>query len=232
MNFYILHIDLAARRTEVILTSIRGSLADLTFGSAVRAGDDEEVIRLLSTNGLDLLLAEVSFDIVLDIDTRLTPPIIRRHDAFENTANGTNSESKSQHGFMTVTPFHLGILAQRRHIIKIMIEKILEVTEPQKQFQWMNNVLASKTTLIIPEDAVPCDKGTLSLNGMNSFHVAARYHSKSLKYILCVLNEKQWMPELRYLLEETDSFLHQTPLHLAAKNPTPEVARCHILHHN
>merc|ERR1712150_237726 len=82
-----------------------------------------------------------------------------------------------------------------------------------------------KTTLIIPEDAVSCDKGTLSLDGMNAFHVAARYHPNALKDILGVINEKGWMVNLEYLLEQTDSYLHQTPLHIAAKNSTPEVAR-------
>ena len=197
----------------------------MTFGNAVRAGNDAEVTRLLSEHGLDLLMAEVSFDIILDVDTRLTPPIVRRHSALHNAMYCANSDSRSQHGFMTVTPFHVGLLAQRGHIIKIMIEKVLEENDPHTQFHWMKKVLESKTTLLIPEDSVPCDKGTLSLKGMNAFHVAARYHPKALKDIFRVLNEKQWTSHLTYLIEGTDSFLHQTPLHIAAKHPTPEVAR-------
>ena len=220
--------DRSTRKTEVTLTSIRGSLADLTFGNAVRAGNDAEVVRLLTENGLDLLLSDVSFDIILDIDTRLTPPIIRRHSALhrmQSAVNPENNENKSQHGFMTVTPFHLGLLAQHRHTIKIMLEKVLEENDSQTQYDWLKSVLERKTTLIIPEDAVSCDKGTLSLDGMNAFHVAARYHPNALKDILGVINEKGWMVNLEYLLEQTDSYLHQTPLHIAAKNTTPEVAR-------
>ena len=221
--------DRTTRKTEVTLTSIRGSLADLTFGNAVRAGNEAEVVRHLSEHGLDLLMSEVSFDIILDIDTRLTPPIIRRHSTVNRVqsvaGNSTCMDNRSQHGFMTVTPFHLGLLAQHRHIIKIMLEKILEQNDPQSQFQWLKNVFECKTTLIIPEDAIQCDKGTLSLDGMNAFHVAARYHPKALKDILNVINENSWMSEFGYILEKTDSYLHQTPLHIAAKNSTPEVAR-------
>ena len=107
--------------------------------------------------------------------------------------NSSNTAAKSQHGFMTVTPFHLGLLAQRRHIINIMLEKVLEENDPQAQFQWMKKILECKTTLQIPDDAVPCDKGTLSLDGMNAFHVAARYDPKALKDILELINDKQWM---------------------------------------
>ena len=203
-------------------------MENLTFGNAVRAGKESEVIRLLSENSLDLLVSEVSFDIILDIDTRLTPPIVRRHSTIhrmQSEVNSSNTAAKSQHGFMTVTPFHLGLLAQRRHIINIMLEKVLEENDPQAQFQWMKKILECKTTLQIPDDAVPCDKGTLSLDGMNAFHVAARYDPKALKDILELINDKQWMENLGYLLEQKDSKLQQTPLHIAAKNATPEVAR-------
>ena len=225
-------LDRTVRKTDVILTSINGSIADLTFGNAVRAGNESEVLQHLSQHGLELLMSQVSFDIILDIDTRLTPPIIRRQSTLHRVqSSGNSAENRSQHGFMTVTPFHLGLLAQHRHIINIMLDKILSEEDPQIQLMWMKRVLECKTSLIIPEDAIQCDKGTLSLDGMNAFHVAARYHPKALNDVLHVINEKQWSGELGYLLEQTDSYLKQTPLHIAAKDSTPAVARLLIMIH-
>ena len=217
--------DAPTNEFEVILTSTTGSQDDLSFGNAVRAGNETEVSRLLSKHGLDILLAEMSFKIKLDIDTRLTPPIIRRNTTFQNAVVESNNECLSKHGFMTVTPFQLGLLAQHRHIIKLLIEKILETNDNETQLEWLKRVLGTKTSLKIPDDAVPCDKGTLSLDGMNAFHLATKYQPKALKDILYILNEKNLMSNLSYLLEERDWRLKQTPLHIAAKCPTAEVAR-------
>ena len=216
------------KKSEAILTSKRGSLVDSTFGNVVRAGNDAEVVRLLSEHGLELLISKLSFDIMLDMDTRLTPPSTRKRSSLHRMQSAevsTNSDNKSHQGSMTVTPFHLALLASHRHIIKSMINKVLEEKDHQIRFQWMEKILASKTTLMIPGNSVRCDKRTSSLEGMNTFHVATRYHPEALEDIFRALNERKWMSNLKYLLEETDSILYRTPLHIAARNPMPGVAR-------
>ena len=218
-----------AERKEATLISRSGSVIELTFSNAVKAGDDVKVSQLLAEQGVSLLTSEVSFNTTLSIDTRLTPPIIRKQSTvhrMESESSIAKGEKQCREGIMTVTPFHLGLLARHRHIIKIMLEAILEEKDPKLAFQWMEKVLNAKTALTLPDQSVSCGKDTVSMNGMNAFHVAARYHSQGLKEILKTLQSKHWIPGFKYLLDEKSSSLLQTPLHIAAKQPTEEATRC------
>ena len=198
----------------------------MTFGNAIRAGNEVDVSRLLCQHGLELMNAKLSLHIVLNIDATLTPPASRRESLVQVTSSILKQNcNSSQNGSITVTPFQLGLLAQHRHIIKILMERIMEIKDTDSQLKWMENILGSKTSLVIPNNAAQCDKDTLSLNGINAFHLATRYDPMALKEIVCILNEKHMIPRLKDLLNEQDSNRKWTPLHIGAKCVSIEAVR-------
>ena len=224
-----------SRPNEVILDFKSCSKTDKKFGNAVKDGNDEEVEQMLVEHGLALLMAQVSIDITLDIDTRLTPPVRRRASTvFKKksiSSSASNSEKTSRHGMMTVTAFNLGIIYRHRNVTRIMIEKLLEAKENEVQLQWMKNVLGFKAILTSSSRSIQWGKDTLSLNGMNAFHIATRYNPGILKEIFTVMRAKQWLSELQELIEQKNSsLLSQTCLHIAAKNRTAEATRFQLFY--
>lgn len=224
-----------SRTSKVILDFKSSSEIGKEFGNAVKDGNDEEVERMLVEHGLELLMAQVSIDITPDIDTRLTPPVIRRSsNVFRKKSVrslASSSETTSRHGLMTVTAFNLGIIFRHRNVTRIMIERIFEQKEHEVQLRWLKNVLGFKAILISSSRSDQWGKDTLSLNGMNAFHIAARYNPEILKAIFTVLREKQWISEFQELIEQKNSVpLSQTCLHIAAKNTTAEATRFLLFH--
>ena len=77
---------------------------------------------------------------------------------------------------------------------KALEEKILEEKEPQAQLQWMKKLLGFKAILTSSAHTIQWGKDTLSLNGMNAFHIATRYNAEILKHIFW-----NFVPKIGYI---------------------------------
>lgn len=183
------------------------------FANSVRGGNERRVNAILDTTKESIekhLLAKVSFDLTLDRDTSL-----EQNHSDEADGSGVPDIDKVS---MTVTAFQLGIIAKRAGIIKLFMKKVLEVTEGDERVSFLKNVLGGKAHLAFPKDPKGYDKDDRSLDGMNSFHLGAKYSPGALTQIFYYLNENMLMEEndIKDLLEATDDQLCQTPLHIAA----------------
>ena len=142
-------------------------------------------------------------------------PILDQYHSDEADGGGVPDIDKVS---MTVTAFQLGIIAKRAGIIKLFMRKVLEITEVDERVSFLTKVLGGKAQLAFPKDPKGYDKDDRSLDGMNSFHLGAKYSPGALTQIFDYLNENMLMEEndIKELLEATDDQLHQTPLHIAA----------------
>ena len=122
---------------------------------------------------------------------------------------------------MTVTAFQLGIIAKRPGIIRAFMQKIFELTDQEGRLNLLIKVLGTKTFLDFPKDPKLYDKDDRSLDGMNAFHLGAKYSPAALSQIFDHLNDNSFMEEddIKDLLEATDNQICQTPLHIAAAHP-------------
>ena len=219
------------RRDKLRLTSCSGNPSEVTFANGVRGGNEKRVKALLRANWPNiepLLLAKLSFVLTLDRDTSLDDAATDVGDA------GVPDVDKVT---MTVTAFQLGIIAKRPGVIRAFLQKILDIPDEDERFQLLKKVLETKTFLDFPKDPKLYDKDDRSLDGMNAFHLGAKYSPGALNQIFYHLNDNNFMEEdeIKSLLEATDDQIRQTPLHIAAAHPAGGgyswAARYIILYH-
>ena len=187
------------------------------FANAVRAGNERRVNTVLESNPQNIekhLLAKLSFDLTLDRDTSL--------DDDSNLDEGDGGVPDIDKVTMTVTTFQIGIIAKRPGIIKLFMQKALEFTDGEERLTLFKKLLGTKAFLTFPKNAKCYDKDDRSLDGMNAFHLGAKYSPGALKQIFDYLNDHSLIEEdeIKDLLEAAEDQLHQTPLHIAAAHPT------------
>ena len=201
------------------MASANGEFSEVIFANGVRGGNENRVKLHLQANWPNIekhLLAQLTFDLTLDRDTSLDDT---KQTATDEGDGGVPDVDKVN---MTVTTFQLGIIAKRAGIIKIFMQKALEIPDEDERIGLIKKLLGTKTFLKFPKDAKLYDKDDRSLDGMNAFHLGARYSPSALQQIFEHLNENGLMEDndIKELLEETENQLHQTPLHIAAAHPS------------
>ena len=60
----------------------------------------------------------------------------------------------------------------------------------------------------------------MNLDGVNAFHLAARFHAQSLLTIVKFLRQNDILEHVSPLLLVSEPHLGKTPLHMAAKSPS------------
>ena len=160
----------------------------------------------------------MSFDLTLDRDTSLDNTTTDEVDGGVPDVDKVN---------MTVTTFQLAIIAKQSGIVKVFLQNVLEIPDEGEQLDLLKQLLGTKTFLMFPKNAKCYDKDDRSLDGMNAFHLGAKYSPGALKQIFDHLNENMLIEEndIKTLLEATDDQLHQTPLHIAATHSSPMAVR-------
>ena len=203
------------KRSKIELTSVSGDVSDKGFGNAVRGGNERRVNNILKSLNKDNiekhLLAQLSFDLTLDRDTSFDESNARD----EGDGSGVPDIDKVN---MTVTIFQLGIIAKRPGIIKMFMQKVLDETEGQECLELLKKLLGTQAFLTCTKNSEVYDKDDRALDGMNAFHLGAKYSPASLAQIFEHLDESAAMEEvdLSELLEAPENQLNQTPLHIAA----------------
>ena len=210
----IFHLDIKNKRSRIKLTSVSGDESEISFGNAVRGGNKRKVHAILKSlnreNIEKYLLAQLSFDLTLDRDTSF--------DESSEFDNGDEEASDIDKVNMTITMFQLGIIAKRPGIIKMFMQKILVDIEYEERLGLLKTVLGTKAFLTFTKSPKCYDKDDRALDGMNAFHLGAKYSPASLAQIFEQLNDNSLMEEndINALLEASENQLNQTPLHIAA----------------
>ena len=112
-------------------------------------------------------------------------------------------------------------------MVKLMLDLILEDTSCGDPKAVLKEVLCAKTRVVFSRGkSEQYFKDDRVLNGINAFHLAAKFDAHSLLIMAKALKEAGMIEELREpLLEAKDAEMGKTPLHLAVKNLYPLAAK-------
>ena len=116
-------------------------------------------------------------------------------------------------------PLQLAIVAQQGVVLETILQHMVNCCETEDSIDLLKKQLGHKAKIDFPKSATKqiYDKDDRSLDGMNAFHLAAKYYPESLEIMFKVLNDAKYYSILELLLEK-DHHLEQTPLHVALRN--------------
>ena len=230
------------RMAHGILTS--DSPEQDVFVDAIKSGNGNVVGECIQENSPGILLAQAfCIPLNMDRDTRAKPhlsPVTAKYTVKKPkgsfTSFNSNDSKREQNdneprphdgATMVVMPFHLAIIANQASIVKIILESIWNMPMRQKRVETLERVLTDEVAVEFTNVLAIYEKNDRSLDGMNCFHLSAKYCTPALNEIFKFLEEHHLMdhPDLMIALEGKDNHLHQTPLHVAAKNSTATAAR-------
>ena len=207
---------------------------DVILWDAIKDGNEEVVHEYLAKYSTEILQNELSIALELERDTifrksRRKDPTIRKsfdtnlRDYELNVSNGEISNKV----ILTITPIHLAIIARQISIVRIFMEKLSDEIDNEGNSNAIANILKKVAVLSFPNNPLQYAKDDRSLDGMNMFHLAAKYCTPVFKVILDTLRAKGLMnkKEFQDLIAAKESQLQQTPLHVAAKCGSPAATR-------
>ena len=86
----------------------------------------------------------------------------------------------------------------------------------------IKKLLGKKTKIIFAKSQSPDNyfKDDRTLDGINSFHLAARFHAQSLLAIVKFLRDHEILDSIIDLFNARDPHMGKTPLHMAARSPS------------
>ena len=205
------------------------SAEDNYFGDIVRAGKHVEAKKVLDDRGVEILKTryKTNLDLFFIVDLN------KEHKEIgEQYADVEQEDDRLDNAEMEVTPLHLAIISKQTLVIQTIIEYIINKVQEEKQEQkqkipdLLREVLESKVELKFYYDVETYDKADRSLDGMNAFHLACKYHPEAISVIFEIFN-KQYDDQSTVLnfLRKTDNHVKQTPLHVAARSSTTTATR-------
>ena len=176
----------------------------LKLGEAIRRGQEKNIFDIIENNSDiigDDLLCKLGITFELDL---------RRENNFDQ-------REKCK---MFVTPFHLAIISPEPKIVKCMVEAIKK--HSKAPIASLTNLLSMKTKVEFakgfPDTYCSDDR---SLDGINAFHLAARFHGQSFLIIVKFLRNNNKLETFQHLLQICDVHMSKTLLHTAAQSPSP-----------
>ena len=132
---------------------------------------------------------------------------------------------------MWMSPFHLAIVARQAEVVQLIL-KHLQIRcfllpannndNPEKNLKKKLLKLLSETTKVKFTNGTKddYDRNDCTLDGINSVHLAARFHAKSLLVIMRFLKDFDLLSCIKDILESKDEHMGQTPLHLSTRCPS------------
>ena len=130
---------------------------------------------------------------------------------------------------MWMSPFHLAIVARQAEVVQLIL-KHLQIrcfsannnNNPEKNLKKKLLKLLSETTKVKFTNGTKddYDRNDCTLDGINSVHLAARFHAKSLLVIMRFLKDFDLLSCIKDILESKDEHMGQTPLHLSTRCPS------------
>jgi ankyrin repeat protein len=197
-------------RGQSITSEENADVDDIPW-NAIKDGDLKTVLEYLENYSVEILLSEISISLAtFDVNKR---------------SNARNHPSRKV--LLTLTPFHMAVMAKQTSIVNLFMEKLVQHAMNESGLDKLKMVLGKVVLLTFPKNPKYYSKDDVSVDGMNVFHLTAKYCIPALKIIFRFLNahgliDKQGIKEL---LQEQDKHLQQTPLHIAAKCSSLEAIR-------
>ena len=124
---------------------------------------------------------------------------------------------------LVLRPLQLAVVVQKEEVVTVILKHIIASNNAEEIMELLKDQLGHKATIVFPDgiDVRIFDKDDRSLDGMNAFHLAAKYYPEGLQVIFETLsNENGFYSNILPLLLEKDGHLQQTPLHVALRNPS------------
>ena len=199
---------------------------DWVLWEAVKQGNEKKVREYFNSYSIKILLLELTsvldtYDDYFNIGKYDTCRALARLSGISLLASELAPKVT-----LTVTLFHMAIMERQPSIVRLFMEKLVMNTKEEDKNIVIED-LKKSVVLSIPGDLNKYSKDDVCLDGMNAFHLAAKYSIASLNMIFRYLNASSLMDEtsIKDLLETKDKHLQQTPLHIAAKNCSTEATR-------
>ena len=179
-------------KNQIFRTKEENDETLLNLGEAIRSGNEENVLKIIGANSIRIesLVSKIG----LMFETYL-----RKKDIAKDSENICSDSKKKKLDEMFVSPFQLAILAQQAKVVLVMLEGLLKYTKtPIETFA---KLLAMKTEVSFargsPFSYVFED---MNLDGVKSFHLAARFHAQSLLTIVKFLRNNDILEHVSPLL--------------------------------
>ena len=190
------------------------------FIEDIQVGDYSRIKRKLREEGsTDLLCQEYQWEVGLDKIVELEITTNEGDDEDEETCEGSGEPK------LVLRPLQLAIVTGREEVITVILKHIIESNNAEQIMVLLKEQLGHKATINFPcgIDESTYDKDDRSLDGMNAFHLAAKYYPEGLQVIFDTLaDEDGFYSNILPLLLEKDGHLQQTPLHVALRNPSSD----------
>ena len=175
----------------------------IDLSNAIRSGSADVVSSMLEIHGSSLIN-----QLSIQFQTHFRKSFV------------TKVETALKPDTLYMTPFHLAIISQQPSVVQVMLERSKSI----------KIALGMKTKVIFAtSDPLDYSKEDRTMDGINAFHLAGRFHAHSLALILRFLRDIKMLDETKDLLEAKDPHMGLTPLHMAVKSPSHVHAALFIL---
>ena len=202
--------------TENILLSKEEDQKLENFILDIRANEHVRVKeKLMEEGGLKLLSRDYLIDLNLDEEVELDKALVD-HD---------NSLMDSISSMLCLRPLQLAIVLGHKDVINVIILHIIASFDAECLMNRLEEYLGHEARIIFPDPENPYtfDKDDRSMDGMNAFHLAAKFYPDGIELIFKILNEKYCTySNVLNLLLKKDRQLQRTPLHVALRNTSSE----------
>ena len=153
----------------------------------------------------------IDLDGILQTKFRIPIYIVQKH--IQEKSKFDNSKA-----WLSLTALQLAIVTKSSNAIRTILKHMLSPTRnggrERSEEEIMNSIistLANKVELKLPDDTQYYKREHLYLHGMNSFHLAAKYHPEAIQIIHQMTKNGIWELIVRKNIPETNITLLQMP---------------------
>ena len=184
----------------------------------IRANKFESVQEtLVEDDGLELLNRDFLLDLNLDEEVELDKALVDDNSAIMDSISST----------LCLRPFQLAVVLGHKELIEVILGHIIASFDAEGCILLLEEYLGHQARIIFadPENPYSYDKDDRSIDGMNAFHLAAKFYPDGIDLIFRILNEtNSTYTKILNLLHMKDRQLLRTPLHVALRNHPSSVS--------
>ena len=166
---------------------------------------------LVQDDGLKLFNRDILIDLNLDEEVELDKALVDDDSAIMDSIGST----------LCLRPFQLAVVLGHKEMIEVVLRHIIDSFDAEGCILLLEEYLGHEARIIFPDPERPYsfDKDDRSIDGMNVFHLAAKFYPDGVDLIFGILNEtNSTYTKILNLLQKKDRQLHRTPLHVALRN--------------